>query len=303
MKSTQLRDFLAVARTGSIRAAARALSLTQPTLTKNLRLLERDLGVPLLTRSGRGVALTEAGRRFLARAEIAWNELDRARSEVRQLAGTAQPTTLAVGISAAPALIGLAAATRSFRQQHPHVRIRIVPGNFPSVLNELQAGTLDLSIGPRSDSYLGDELAVETLMPNTRRVVCRIGHPLANSRSLEHLLEADWIVTSGTGAGQSDFDRYFRQHLIEPPVAAVLCEYPTALFALLANTDMLALLPAQWADSPISTGFLRAIPVKEKIRDADICAVYRSGVPLTPAARDFLLLMRRSCETAALAKA
>jgi LysR family transcriptional regulator of abg operon len=295
MKSSQLRDFLAVARTGSIRAAARTLSLTQPTLTKNLRLLEADLGVPLLTRSGRGVELTEAGRRFHARAEIAWNELDRARSEMRQLVDASATTSLAIGVSAAPALIGLSSSMRDFRREFPAVHVRIVPGNFSAVHAGLRAGTLDFSIGPRSDNYLGDEFAVETLMHNTRKVVCRIGHPLQQARSLTELLAADWIATGGSGAGQIDFERYFRQHLLEAPVAAVSCEYPTALFALLSSTDMLALLPAQWTSTPISAGLLCEIPVRETIRDADICAVYRGGVPLTPAANRFLTLMRRSC--------
>ncbi|WP_333903495.1 LysR substrate-binding domain-containing protein [Achromobacter insolitus] len=212
------------------------------------------------------------------------------------MAQTSQVTSIAVGVSAAPALIGLASTTRQFRLAYPNVLIRIVPGNFPSVLHELQAGTLDLSIGPRSQNPMGEEFVVETLMKNTRKVVCRLGHPLEKATSLSQLLQADWIITGATGAAQLDFSRYFRQHFLEAPIAAVQCEYSTGLFALLANTDMLAMLPTQWANSKLSRGFLCAIPIQEIIRDTEICATYRAGVPLTPAARHFLTLMTREFE-------
>ena len=68
MKLHQIRDLLAVADKGSLRAAARHLGLAQPSISRSIRELERELGVPLLERRARGTVLTPTGQRFAGRA-------------------------------------------------------------------------------------------------------------------------------------------------------------------------------------------------------------------------------------------
>ena len=69
MKLHNLRDFIAVARTGGVRAAARELGLSQPALSKSIRQLEQELGMPLFDRTARGATLNSFGRSFLIRAQ------------------------------------------------------------------------------------------------------------------------------------------------------------------------------------------------------------------------------------------
>src|SRR5207249_11179108 len=83
MEIGQIEAFVEAQRRGSITRAAEALELTQPTLTARVRSLEAELGVTLLTRGRRGVALTPAGRRFLPRALAALDALERAAAEAR----------------------------------------------------------------------------------------------------------------------------------------------------------------------------------------------------------------------------
>src|SRR5437660_10028143 len=83
MEIGQIEAFVEAQRRGSITRAAEALGLTQPTLTARVRSLEAELGVTLLTRGRRGVALTPAGRRFLPRALAALDALERAAVEAR----------------------------------------------------------------------------------------------------------------------------------------------------------------------------------------------------------------------------
>src|SRR5438445_11711886 len=114
MEFGQVEAFVEAQRRGSITRAAEALELTQPTLTARVRSLEAELGVTLLTRGRRGVALTPAGRRFLPRALAALDALERAAVEAR--AGRAgKGGTLALGPAsddavylAPPARAGLA---------------------------------------------------------------------------------------------------------------------------------------------------------------------------------------------------
>src|SRR5262245_13997027 len=81
VRLTQIRDFLAVVESGSIRAAARKLGVAQPTITKSVRSLETELHVQLLGRNARGIVPTASGRAFFARARVAQSELRKAEEE------------------------------------------------------------------------------------------------------------------------------------------------------------------------------------------------------------------------------
>ncbi|HVL56126.1 MAG TPA: LysR family transcriptional regulator, partial [Burkholderiaceae bacterium] len=106
MRLNQLRDFVAVFDAGSIRAASRKLGVSQPGLTKSVRLLEEELGSTLMHRTSRGVTLTPAGRSFLAHARAVHVELARARAELDQIAAVADASvTLGVAAVFGPVLI------------------------------------------------------------------------------------------------------------------------------------------------------------------------------------------------------
>ncbi|MBY4749693.1 LysR family transcriptional regulator, partial [Burkholderia cepacia] len=81
MKHHQLRALAAIAEHGSLRAAARAIHLSQPALTKAIRELELDLGVPLVTRNARGAQLTRFGQAVYARARLILAEMQHARDD------------------------------------------------------------------------------------------------------------------------------------------------------------------------------------------------------------------------------
>src|SRR5579871_873266 len=89
MKLNQLRDVLAVASAGSLRAAARKLGVAQPALSRSIHELERELGVPLFERQSKGIAVTPIGEAFIRRATSVQAELQRAREEVSQMRGEA----------------------------------------------------------------------------------------------------------------------------------------------------------------------------------------------------------------------
>src|SRR5213593_1262074 len=117
MEIGQIEAFVEAQRRGSITRAAEALELTQPTLTAPVRSLEAELGVTLLTRGRRGVALTPAGRRFLPRALAA---LERAAAEAR--AGReVKGGTLALGLASDVAVYLAPPALARFARRYPDV--------------------------------------------------------------------------------------------------------------------------------------------------------------------------------------
>jgi DNA-binding transcriptional LysR family regulator len=283
MKLHHLRDFVAVARTGGLRQAARSLGLTQPALSKSIRQLESELGTPLFERSARGSQLNAFGRAFLARAERIESELVRGRDELAQMRGSTAGR-VAFAASGTPSLLFVPRALRAFHKRFPDADVRIVEGSFGFMYSGLTDGTLDFAIVPLPTRPLGPEFAVETLFHACRDVVGRKHHPHAHARSLADLRDAEWIVTGVTGPRTAEFDQPFTAHGYEVPPRTVQCESLIAVLSLVANGDHLVFLPEQWAESAIISQIAARIPVRERIPGPPICLIRRQGLPLTPAA-------------------
>src|SRR6266542_2729633 len=90
MRLNQIRDLIAVSEAGSLRAAAQRIGISQPAMSKSLSELEREFQAQLLTRTSRGVALTAAGRAFVARARVVQGELRKVREDLAALHGGAE---------------------------------------------------------------------------------------------------------------------------------------------------------------------------------------------------------------------
>jgi LysR family transcriptional regulator, regulator of abg operon len=283
MKLHHLRDFIAVAQAGGIRAASRKLGHGQPALSKSIRALEADLGTPLFERTARGTDLTIFGRTFLTRAQAASSELERARQELDHLRGGAGGS-VAFGSSSIASLLFLPEALKTFRRKFPDAEVRIVEGAYPQMLPELRNGSLDFIVGPRPSEPVGKEFRIDKLFDNRRTVIARHGHPLADARSLKQLAGAEWAVTLATGVRASECADIFAAHGLPVPRAKVQCESMLALLALIANSDLLAFLPPQWLESPLTRNALTEIRVAESIEGTPTCVIRRSGLPLTPAA-------------------
>src|SRR3954453_7360976 len=123
MTLQQLTYFLAAADHGSFSAAAESLHMAQPSLSEQIRRLEAELGVPLFTRAGRRLELTEAGRLLLPHAERTLDAAREAAESVREGRDRAGGTvTFGTFGSAHHYLLGGLVA--EFRSKHPSVRVR-----------------------------------------------------------------------------------------------------------------------------------------------------------------------------------
>src|SRR5882724_1831150 len=143
----QLRTFLAVASTGSVRAAAEQLVVTQPAVSSALAAVRKQVGVALVTRDGRGLRLTPAGEALAERARAALALLDEAVAAAR---GEADPDRgrlrLASVTTAGEHLPPLLA---SFLADHPEVAVSLEVGNRRRVADLLAHHEVDLAIGGR----------------------------------------------------------------------------------------------------------------------------------------------------------
>ncbi len=142
MRHAQLRAFHQVALSGGFSAAARALGLTQPALSEQVRALERDHDVLLFARDGRRVTLTEAGRRLFRLTERYFAAQDAIADHLAQ-ARAAPAGHLRLMVDSAHHVTDLLAG---FRRRHPGISLSLSTGNSAAVLAALRAWTADIGV-------------------------------------------------------------------------------------------------------------------------------------------------------------
>lgn len=173
-----LADFATVARLEHVSRAAEVLGIPQPTLSRRLARLEAALGVPLLTRRGRRVEVTRAGRTLASAVERALGELDRGLDEiVRDHHGRLGNVSLAflhtLGPEVVPRLL------REFRALYPGISFSLVQDGHQAVLERLRSGEADLALtAPLPDE---PELSASPLQTQRLCLAVPAAHPLARA--------------------------------------------------------------------------------------------------------------------------
>ncbi len=180
MKNHQIRALAQIAESGSIRAAARAMHLSQSSLTKALRELEEDVGAELLVRSYKGIEFTLAGQALLTHARLALSVLDKAREEIRLIRGGAG-ARVAVALSPLLAIEVLPKVSEAFARLQPDAELLLSEGFLSSLVPALLEGRLDFAVAIADPADLPYELVFEPLTPVVALPAGRRGHPLAGA--------------------------------------------------------------------------------------------------------------------------
>ena len=141
-----LRYFLAVAQEGSVTRAARALPLTQPTLSRQIRELEEELGQTLFSRGGRELSLTREGLLLRQRAEEIVGLAEITEKEFRSLGEKTVSGDLSLGCGESKALSFVTDALKVLQDEHPLIIPHFFSGNGEIVMDRLDKGLLDFAV-------------------------------------------------------------------------------------------------------------------------------------------------------------
>jgi LysR family transcriptional regulator, regulator of abg operon len=282
VRINQIRDFIAVIQAGSLRAAARAVGVSQPAITKSIRQLEAELQVSLLQRNARGAAATPAGKIFLSRARVVQAELRKATEDLEAFQGGSEGN-VAFGIAPAACMLIVPEAMQPFRRRYPAARVRIVEGVNTALLPLVRDETLDFCIGQAPVSALDPALIFRPLFHTPLVVAGRKGHPLRAATSLADLAEAPWLMFYQLGAGAM-LEQAFAAAGAPMPRSIVHCESYAIALALLAKTDTLCLMIPQMVSGPQGHQGLQQIRIRETLPAPLIGMYTRSDAPLTRAA-------------------
>ena len=188
-----LRYFVAVAEELHFGRAAQRLGIAQPPLSLAIQRLERDLGVALLARSNRRVALTDAGHQLLGDARRILAEVVRAAEDTRR-AARGETGSLSVAFAASVMFLSLPRIIRRFREQFPRVHLEL--RELPTGLQLAALRTGELDVGFLREPPVDDLLTTETVMREPLVMAVSRRHALATTRHLElaQLAHEDFVL-------------------------------------------------------------------------------------------------------------
>jgi LysR family hca operon transcriptional activator len=178
MELRHLRYFVAVAETGSMKVAAeRRLHTAQPSLSRQMRDLEHEIGAALFARSVRGVELTAAGRAFLDHARLSLTQAEAAVEAARRAARPVKPT-FAVGFLTGQEAAWLTRATRILSDELPNIEIRVSSGFSVTLAEDLKQGRVDIAfLRHEPDPDLAFKLVLKeplvAILPRAHRLAAR----------------------------------------------------------------------------------------------------------------------------------
>jgi LysR family hca operon transcriptional activator len=253
MELRHLRYFVAVAAHGSFNRAAEVLHLTQPALSRQVRDLEEELGVPLLVRGQNTVKLTESGDLFY---EEAREVIARANEAVQRVRGEARSETLRVGY--APSIIAgiMSAVLGKFQSATPRVRIELMDLSSREINELADEGRLDLVISPGISIKKG---ITEFLWTELHRLlpvlVMPVTHPLAKLKRIPPIRLRDLPLI---GLAKGNYPEYV------PHVRGILKPFGVSpRFVSLVNDGLSTLfteLQAHRAAAILTEGIISVMP-------------------------------------------
>jgi LysR family hca operon transcriptional activator len=238
-----LRYFVAVAEEGSLTVAAeRRLHTAQPSLSRQIRDLEYEVGVQLMTRNVRGIELTAAGRAFLDHARLALAQVDAAGEAARRAARPSK-TAFALGFLTGQEMDWLPGAMRILRDELPNIEVTVSSQYSPALAEALVRGSLDLAfLRPEMGK---PDLRYRTVTSEPLVVILPSDHRLAAQEALspQDLVTETFIGMSDTAPTlRVVIDGYLQKSGVEIAPTHRVDNISMAI-SLVASTRGVALVP------------------------------------------------------------
>ena len=244
MELRHLRYFVAVAETESLSLAAKArLHTSQPSLSRQIRDLEKEIGAQLLTRGARGIELTPAGRVFLDHARAVLSQVETATQAARRIAHPAKPCFV-MGFLTGHELTWMPEALRILRDELPNVDVMISSQYSPLLADGLSKGRIDAAVLRREKGVPG--LAFRLLVKEPLTVILPGDHHLAARQVISpgELVGETFVTVSHTAPVlRAAIDEYLKRSGINITPAHEADHLAMAM-SLIASTGGVGLLPA-----------------------------------------------------------
>jgi LysR family transcriptional regulator, regulator for genes of the gallate degradation pathway len=240
MSKTQIRSLISIVENGTFARAARALGVSQTSLQRAARDLERNLRTPLYTQTASGTVATPAAAEFARKLKLALREIQWGVDELEAARGNIGGE-IVIGAMLLAGSVVLASVINELVTAYPNANVRILNGNADDMLRYLRTGDVDVVVGLLRES-VPDEFVLMPLAETPYVVVGRHGHPLCQKANvtLDDLADYDWIIGTPGASRRIRFDKLFAERR-RPKTRIATCSLPT-IRLLLSQSDRLTLL-------------------------------------------------------------
>ena len=274
MELRHLRFFVAIVEEGSFTTAAeKRLHTAQPSLSRQIRDLEYEVGTPLLARSARGAEPTAAGRAFLEHARLALAQVEAGVVAARRAAAPTKPT-FALGFLTGHEIDWLPEVMRILREELPSIEVTISSQPSPDLGEALTWGKLDLAFMRVEPKF--SELSFQTVTKEPIVVVLPSDHALAARKQVDvRKLEGEVLIDAGGKATvlREVIEQYLKSANIPMPETHAVDNLAMGI-SLVASTRGVALLP-RYVENLLPWSVVSR-PLSGKAPTIDLAVAYRS---------------------------
>lgn len=292
LTAAQLRALTAVADAGNFSLAARNVGISQPTMHRAARDLERLSGVSMFVRTATGIAPTPAAKALVQQVKLALAELQQGFVEVREALG-GDSSRIVVGSMPLSRPFILPSAINALVRERPDVEIDVIDGPYEDLLHGLRHGEIDVLIGALRDPLPIDDVEQEALFEDPLAVVARAFHPLSRKPSITQAELADyqWVVPRRGTPTRNRFESLFAGNR---PRGLIETSSQILVRGLLLGSDRLTLISAHQIRHEHELGLLVVLPVELPGSERPIGLTVRRDWRPTATQGRFLALLREA---------
>ena len=288
-----LQCFLTIAQLRSVGAAANALAITQPALSKTLRELEDALGTKLFTRDKKGMLLTRAGETFLQHAAASVASIREGIDSIRQ-SQAASGLEIRIGVLPNVAASLAPQAVHRFKRHSAHTAVRVVAGDNARLLDQLRIGELDLVVGRLAQPEYMVGLTFEHLFSEPLTVVVRRRHPLTRVKRFKLTMITGFpcVMPFHGTIIRHEIDRFLLEQGIPQP--SNLVETTSGDFGqtYVQQTDAIWFIPRGYMASSAAQKLLVELPIDSRSLEGPVGITVRSDTKMNSAVERMMEAIR-----------
>lgn len=297
LTSAQLRALIALSEARNFSIAARNIGISQPSIHRAARDLEKLSGLALFRSNSQGVELTLAAAHLARWARLAASEMQQGFYEIETWKGRDSSRIVVGSLPLARTRI-LPRVMHGLLSEKPGIQIQTIDGPYPELLRGLRYGEIDFLIGALRDPPPTNDVVQEPLFDDALAIVVRAGHPLCDVASLnmEMTLEYPWIAPpKTTPAGSFLSDTLRIPELTKTPVKVVSSSL-ILVRGLLLEGEYITIISRHQVRHELDQGVLVALPIKLPGNSRPIGLTFRLGWRPTETQARFLEWLRDSVQ-------
>lgn len=291
VNTTHLRALIAVTESENFSIAAKTLGVSQSSVHRAARDLEKLLEIRFFEKSSRGIIATKAAQLLTKASKLAFLEIEQGWYEIAAL-NNRDSGHIVVGAMALARTFLLAPTIIGFSNTNPDCTVSVYDGPYHHLLHHLLIGDIDLLVGALNESHPNDEIVQRAMFSLSLDLVARPNHPLANKKNVDinDLKSSSWVLPSRGSPTWNIFESVFEAENMDLPARYIETGSQALSKELLLTGDYLSLMSVYQIEKELASGALQLVDYPLEV-SRPIGITTRKGWRPTKAQQTFINLL------------